>query len=100
MGYLQVFEGDVGTCIIIESLRQQRLPLGKTDEGLHNFLSIPGAAHTLWNSAHAILLHHWGNHTDGQDTGIWRTWVSLDGKPDPPTAKKDYGKIMHIVMIY
>lgn len=61
---LQVVEGDVGTCVNFEALQNKRMPAGNQHEGLHNFLTVPGAAHTMWNFAHSLLLSTWGDPKD------------------------------------
>lgn len=94
---LQVVEGDLGTCINIEGLRRKRLPKVHLDESIENILTIPGAAHTLWNIGQSVLLHHWGNPLDSDDSGTWRFWESLGGKGNRPVKKKDFSSIMTII---
>lgn len=94
---LQVFEGDVGTCMNLESLRQKRHPSRNSPESLHNVLSVPGAAHTLWNFAEWIFKLHYGNEKDSHDIGAWRTWQSLGGKGDKKSAKKDFNTTMVMI---
>lgn len=95
---LQVFEGDVGTCINIESLRNKRHPARNSTESLPNVISIPGAAHTLWNLSEWIFNLHYGDENNAQDTGAWRTWQALGGKGSRNPGKKDFNTTM--VMIH
>lgn len=95
---LQIFEGDVGTCLNIESLRNKRHPARNQSESLDNVLSVPGAAHTLWNFAEWIFNLHYGVEQDSQDTGAWRTWHSLGGTGSRNSGKKDFNTTM--VMIH
>lgn len=95
---LQVFEGDVGTCLNIESLRNKRHPASNDSESLRNVLSVPGAAHTLWNFAEWIFDLHYGVEKDARDTGTWRTWHALGGTGSRNTGKKDFNTTM--VMIH
>lgn len=95
---LQVVEGDVGTCNNIESLRRKRHPAQSKSESLQNILSVPGAAHTLWNYGEWIFNMHYGDEQDSQDTGVWRTWEALGGKPGRQKGKKDFNTTM--VMIH
>lgn len=44
---LQVIEGDVGTCINLESHRAKLQPAGNKHESMANYLTIPGGAHTM-----------------------------------------------------
>ncbi|KNE86552.1 hypothetical protein PSTG_20086, partial [Puccinia striiformis f. sp. tritici PST-78] len=68
---LQIIEGDLGSCNLLDSLKRQRVPAPHTHTSLTNVLPIPGAAHTLWNMAQAIFLSHWGNEKHQRDTGAW-----------------------------
>lgn len=87
---LQIFEGDLGTCLNFRGLFNQRNPTHVLDESLLNLLLIPGAGHTLWNIAHALLLHHWGDPSDINNFGAWQTVVALGGRKEKPVAKKDF----------
>lgn len=87
---LQVIEGDLGTCLNFECLRNQRLPSSHSDESLGHILNLPGAAHTLWNVAQAFWLAHWGDPQDRTDMGAWRGVVALGGRAEKPIAKKDF----------
>ncbi|KAH9808576.1 hypothetical protein DFH28DRAFT_908510 [Melampsora americana] len=91
---LQVLEGDLGTCINVEGLRNKRHPRLHADESLDHILTLPGAAHTLWNIGQAVLLHHWGDSENSEDSGAWRFWEALGGKSDRPVAKKDFTSMM------
>lgn len=94
---LQILEGDLGTNMNIESLRRKRHPSGHLHEALNYVLSVPGAAHTLWNIAQAILTHHWGIEKNYKDNGAWKTWVALGGNCDKPVSKKDFNTIMVMI---
>lgn len=86
---LQIFEGDIGTCLNIEILRNKRHPARNQSESLENDLSVPGAVHTLWNFAEWIFNLHYGKEQDSQDTGAWRTWHSLGGTGSRNFRKKN-----------
>lgn len=94
---LQVIEGDVGTCINIESLRNKRHPARNSTESLQNVLSVPGAAHTLWNFSEWIFNIHFGDEKDSLDTGAWRTWQALGGKGTRSPGKKDFNTTMVMI---
>lgn len=94
---LQILEGDLGTNMNIESLRKKRHPSGHLHEALKYVLTVPGAAHTLWNIAQAILTHNWGIEKDYKDNGAWKTWVALGGACDKPVSKKDFNTIMVMI---
>ncbi|KAA1114047.1 hypothetical protein PGTUg99_011318 [Puccinia graminis f. sp. tritici] len=91
---LQIIEGDLGSCNILDSLRRQRVPALANDDSLDNILSIPGAAHTLWNISQAIFLAHWGNEKHTRDTGAWRTLHALGVQADKPVTKKDFNLML------
>jgi hypothetical protein len=74
---LQVLEGDLATCMNVESLRAQRKPSGHVQDNLAGFFSLLGASHILWNFAQAIFLLHFGNPSDSLDLGAWHTLSSL-----------------------
>jgi hypothetical protein len=61
---LQIIEGDLGTCMNVLSLCELRIPATYSKTSLANLISIPGAAHTMWNFAQSIFLHHWGDQTN------------------------------------
>lgn len=77
---LQVIKGDLGTCINLEGLRKKRRPRLHSDESLDHILTLPGAAHTLWNIGQAVVLHHWGEPENSGESGVWRFWEALGGK--------------------
>ncbi|OAV88914.1 hypothetical protein PTTG_28874 [Puccinia triticina 1-1 BBBD Race 1] len=87
---LQVIEGDLGTCMNISSLCKLQIPAGYSQTSLANLLSIPGGAHTMWNFAQAIFLHHWGDHTNRKDTGAWQILKALGIPADKPVTKRDF----------
>lgn len=95
---LQVIEGDLGTCLNFRGLESQRVPSKFAEEGLSHLIMVPGAGHTLWNIAQSILLHHWGDPTNKNDLGAWRTAVELGAaKKDRPTAKKDFTSMIRLI---
>jgi hypothetical protein len=91
---LQVLEGDLGTCMNILSLRELRIPAGYAKTSLAHILSIPGAAHTMWNFSQAIFLHHWGDQTNRKDTGAWRILKALGIPSEKPVTKRDFTLMM------
>ncbi|KAH9807170.1 hypothetical protein DFH28DRAFT_1018314 [Melampsora americana] len=94
---LQIIEGDLGTCLNFHGLERQRIPSKSPDEALSHLIMVPGAGHTLWNIAQAILLHHWGNPDDKDDLGAWRTAVELGADKAKPTAKKDFTSMIRLI---
>ncbi|PLW58264.1 hypothetical protein PCANC_00916 [Puccinia coronata f. sp. avenae] len=98
---VQIIEGDLGSCNIFDTLRSQRTPGRSNKASLHNVLPIPGAAHTLWNIAQAIFLHHWGDKKHCRDTGAWRTLHALGIPANKPVTKKDFNLMLsHIERIH
>lgn len=91
---LQIWEGNLGTMLNFRGLQDQRDPTQHAHEGLRNLMLLPGAGHTLWNIAQAILLHHWGDPSDINDFGAWQTVVALGGKKEAPTAKRDFTSML------
>ncbi|EGG06270.1 uncharacterized protein MELLADRAFT_106959 [Melampsora larici-populina 98AG31] len=96
-GDLQVVEGDVGTCINLESCRSKLQPAGRKYESMINYLTIPGAAHTMWNVGHWYILGGWGHAEDDKDMPFSKSWESLAGKTERPASKKDFGLIMRMI---
>lgn len=94
---VQMIEGDLGTCLNFSGLESQRVPSKYSDESLGHLIMVPGAGHTLWNIAQAILLHHWGNPDDKNDLGAWRTVVELGGQKERPTTKKDFTSMIQTI---
>lgn len=90
-------EGDIATCRNIEGLRRKLFPAGHKDESLESIMTIPGAAHTLWNMSQSILLHHWGNPDNAKNSGAWRLWEALGGKSQQPLSKKDFNSMLSII---
>ncbi|KAA1138847.1 hypothetical protein PGTUg99_022337 [Puccinia graminis f. sp. tritici] len=98
---LQIMEGDLGSCNIFESLRNQRCPATGDHNSLDNVLPIPGAAHTLWNISQAIYVTHWGNEKLARDTGAWRVLHALGIQAIKPTTKKDFSLMLcHVEKIH
>jgi hypothetical protein len=87
---LQVVEGDLGTCMYIESLRALRKPSDYPQESLANVLPILGAAHVMWNIAQAIFLAHFGDNHDSEDLGAWHTLLALGIPLERPTVKNNF----------
>ncbi|KAA1071522.1 hypothetical protein PGT21_010465 [Puccinia graminis f. sp. tritici] len=87
---LQVLEGDLGTCMNILILRELQIPAGYSTTSLAHILSIPGGAHTMWNFAQSIFLHHWGDQTNQKDTGAWQILKALGIPADKPVTKRDF----------
>ncbi|KAH9463659.1 hypothetical protein MJO28_008197 [Puccinia striiformis f. sp. tritici] len=87
---LRVFEGDLGTCMNLESLRKQQKPSGHVETSLANCFTLLGASHILWNMAQAIYLMHYGNPQDSSNQGAWQTLSSLGVPAEKPTTKKDF----------
>jgi hypothetical protein len=98
---LQLIEGNLGSCILFDSLRTQRVPARRHEESLDNVLAIPGAAHTLWNMSQAIFLAYWGNEKHARDTGAWISLHALGIPAEKPVTKKDYNLMLsHIEKIH
>ncbi|POV97708.1 hypothetical protein PSHT_14446 [Puccinia striiformis] len=91
---LQIIEGDLGSCNLLDSLKRQRVPARHNHTSLTNVLPIPGAAHTLWNMAQAIFLSHWGNEKHQRDTGAWRSLHGLGITAEKPVTKKDFNLML------
>ncbi|OAV97621.1 hypothetical protein PTTG_11886 [Puccinia triticina 1-1 BBBD Race 1] len=70
---LQVIDGDLATCMNVESLRAQRKPSGHVEEDLSAIVTLLGASHVLWNIAQSFFLLHFGNSSDSEDLGAWHT---------------------------
>lgn len=94
---LHVVEGDVGTCMNFESLREKRIPALNREEGFLNWLTVPGLAHLLWNVMQAIVLHHYGDTTAAFDTGLGRAAHELGVKIENLHSKKDFSSTLHMV---
>ncbi|KAH9818850.1 hypothetical protein DFH28DRAFT_1123196 [Melampsora americana] len=52
---IQVFKGEMGTCLNFESVIRQRYPAEVAAESPNNVLNMPGLAHTMWNVATSVL---------------------------------------------
>lgn len=94
---LQVVEGDVGTCINLESYRLKLHPAGQQHKSMINYLTLPGAAHTMWNVAQWNILGGWGDSDDLKDLPFAKSWEALTGTVVRPTIKKDFGVIMRMI---
>ncbi|KAI7933447.1 hypothetical protein MJO28_017650 [Puccinia striiformis f. sp. tritici] len=91
---LRVFEGDLGTCMNLESLRMQQKPSGHIENSLSSIFTLLGASHILWNVAQAVYLMHYGNYSDSNDLGAWQTLSALGLSAERPTTKKDFSLMM------
>jgi hypothetical protein len=87
---LQVLKGDLGTCMNILSLCKLQIPAGYSMTSLAHILSIPGGAHTMWNFARPVFLHHWGDQTNQKDTGAWQMLKALEILANKPVTKQDF----------
>ncbi|EGG11504.1 uncharacterized protein MELLADRAFT_59724 [Melampsora larici-populina 98AG31] len=94
---LLVAGGDVGSNLLLESLRTKRYPAIDDVEGLQWVLSVFGGAHTTWNVAKTLWGLHWGCSDKGEDTGVWRSVFSLGGDHKKPVAAQDFNLIMRSV---
>jgi hypothetical protein len=87
---LLMLDGDLGTCVNVKCLQNQRFPSSHVENSLDNICTLLGGAHTLWNIGHAIYTKHFGNSSDSRDSGAWRYLESL-GIPSRKTLdKKDF----------
>lgn len=62
-----------------------------------NYLTVPGAAHTMWNVAQWQVLGGWGYPADESDMAFSKAWETLSGKSVRPVSKKDFGVIMRMI---
>ncbi|KAI7955717.1 hypothetical protein MJO29_007116 [Puccinia striiformis f. sp. tritici] len=100
-GRLQVFEGDLGTCLNIESLRSQRKPSRHIEDSFENSFTLLGAAHILWNVAQRLLLFHFGDNTNVNDLGAWHCMDALGISSKRLTAKNDFTLMLsHIQKVH
>ncbi|OAV85482.1 hypothetical protein PTTG_30490, partial [Puccinia triticina 1-1 BBBD Race 1] len=93
-GRLQLMDADLGTCQIFNAIRMLRIPSEHCEHSLNNILMSLGAAHTLWNIAHTILTHHFGNSNAMDDLGVWRYLEALGIPPEKVIQKKDFTKML------
>ncbi|KAH9458558.1 hypothetical protein MJO28_005620 [Puccinia striiformis f. sp. tritici] len=94
-GRFQLMEGDLGTCLNLESLRALRKPSGFAENSLSNIIMLMGASHTLWNISQAIFIHHFGKPNNANDQGAWRTLSALNLPCDKPIAKNDFTSMIN-----
>lgn len=94
---LHIVEGDVGTCMNFESLREKRIPALNLEEGYLNWLTVPGLAHLLWNVMQSIVIHHYNDTGTDFNTGMARAAQELGVKIDNVHSKKDFSSILHMV---
>ncbi|EHS63516.1 uncharacterized protein PGTG_21692 [Puccinia graminis f. sp. tritici CRL 75-36-700-3] len=93
-GRFQLIDGDLGTAQIFNAIRSLRFPSEHCDHSLNNVSFTLGAAHTLWNIAHTILTHHFGNSKAMDDLGVWRYLQALGIPPEKVIQKKDFTKML------
>lgn len=94
---IQVFEGDMGTCLNFESLTRQRFPAEVAAESLSSVLNMPGLAHTMWNVASKLINHHWGDSRDSNDTGLHRTAGALGMPTDRLPSNQDFNSLLQMI---
>ncbi|EGF99021.1 uncharacterized protein MELLADRAFT_113065 [Melampsora larici-populina 98AG31] len=96
---LLIAGGDVGSNMLLESLRVKQYPPIDHIEGLESILSVFGGAHTTWNIAKNLWALHWGRTDKGEDSGVWRTSFALGGDYKKPVALQDFNSIMREMRI-
>ncbi|EGF97609.1 uncharacterized protein MELLADRAFT_114208 [Melampsora larici-populina 98AG31] len=97
--HLLIAGGDVGSNQLVESLCGKLHPPIDDVEGLTWVLLVFGAAHTTWNFAKAIWSLHWGNSSDREDSGAWRSSFELGGDYSKPPALQDFNSIMRMIQM-
>ncbi|KAA1102845.1 hypothetical protein PGTUg99_036599 [Puccinia graminis f. sp. tritici] len=85
---LQPMDGDLGTCQNFNSLRDIRYPSDDPQNNLNNTVFQLGCSHTLWNIAQTIFTTHFGNTSNEEDLGAWRTLSALGIPPEKVVQKK------------
>lgn len=95
--WFQMIEGDMETCLNFELLIRQRFPAFNQDESWDNVLNLPGLAHTMWNVASKVLLHHWGDSKDSCDTGLHRTASALSMDSTKLPSQKNFASLMQMI---
>lgn len=95
--WVQMIEGDMGTCLNFESLIRQRFPAFHQEESWLNVLNLPGLAHTMWNVASKVLIHHWGDSRDSSNTGLHRTASALSMDSTTLPSQKDFASLMQMI---
>ncbi|KAA1124370.1 hypothetical protein PGTUg99_029198 [Puccinia graminis f. sp. tritici] len=93
-GRFQLIDGDLGTAQIFNAIRSLRFPSKHCNHSLNNVSFTLGAAHTLWNIAHTILTHHFGNSKAMDDLGVWRYLQALGIPPEKVIQEKDFTKML------
>ncbi|OAV86711.1 hypothetical protein PTTG_29762 [Puccinia triticina 1-1 BBBD Race 1] len=94
-GRLQLMDANLGTCQIFNAIRMLRIPSEHCEHSLNNISMSLGAAHTLWNIAHTILTHHFGNSNAMDDLGVWHYLEALGIPPEKVIQKKDFTKMLN-----
>jgi len=61
---------------------------------MNNIVFQLGAAHTLWNVSQKILVKHFGNTSNEEDLGVWRTLSALGIAPEKVVQKKDFSAML------
>jgi hypothetical protein len=87
---LQPMDGDLGTCQNFNSLQDICYPSDDPQNNLNNTVFQLGCSHTLWNIAQTIFTTHFGNTSNEEDLGAWRTLSALGIPPENVVQKKDY----------
>ncbi|KAH9808787.1 hypothetical protein DFH28DRAFT_1226289 [Melampsora americana] len=95
--YLQVLEGDMGTCLNFKSIICQRFPASSAQDSLNNVLNLPGLAHTMWNVSSKVISHHWGDPKDSANTGLHPTAGALAMKTDKLPSQQDFNSLMQMI---
>lgn len=91
---LTVIEGDLGTCLNLNSLRAQQKPDEFPDESMSNFFTLLGGAHILWNFTQSIITLHFGYSSDSRDVGCWHLLEALGVKSNQILNKKDFSLML------
>ena len=89
-GRLQPMDADVGTCQNFNALRDIRFPSSYPQDICNNVVLQLGASHTLWNISQNILTNHFGNTSNEEDLGAWRSLSALGIPPEKVVQKKDF----------
>ncbi|PLW53140.1 hypothetical protein PCANC_11349 [Puccinia coronata f. sp. avenae] len=98
---LQPMDADLGTCQNFNSLRDIRHPSENPENNLNNVVFQLGASHTLWNIAQAIFTAHFGDSSNEEDLGAWRSLSSLGIPPEKVIQKKDYtAMVQHMEKVH
>lgn len=98
---LQILEGNVGTCINLESCRGKLHPAGRRYESMNNQPpDLSGGAHTMWNIGQWKILGGRGQTGDDKDLLYSKARLLLSGragKGERPVIEKDFRVIMRMI---